>query len=184
MSGIVSTSTQDVRVPHTLGAPTASDQASPNTTYEFASIKGSSPYFSNVEAIFREHITPLYGDQSAALKKIGDRIDRRCELLLQNNSHVVGLIVYKTDPQQEYNKEGLVDSFEVKSLFAMGSDRKSQKEHRVMLLNRVLKLAQRKFCKSVHLTMSERSQDLLDFFTKRGFSIGATWQDRYLQGVK
>jgi hypothetical protein len=53
-----------------------------------------------------------------------------------------------------------------------------------MLINRVIQLAQRKFAKNLHITVSEKDKNLVEFLRSKGFSILATWQDKYIKGVR
>jgi ASC-1-like (ASCH) protein len=136
-----------------------------------------------VEEIFRSQIEPLYGNQDEALRKIRDRTDRRCEVLLYNDNPV-GFVVYKKEKQREYEREGLVDSFEVKSLVIIEPDERTREAYGAMLVNRVMKVAQRNFAKNLHITASERDQNMVEFLRSKGFSVGATWQDKHIKGVK
>jgi ASC-1-like (ASCH) protein len=155
----------------------------PSAELEFVAIRSSSPHFSKVEEIFRSQIEPLYGNQDEALRKIKDGTDRKCEVLL-NNDHLVGFIVYKREMQKEYESIGLIDSFEVKSLAVIEPGEKTRDTYGTMLINRVIQLAQRKFAKNLHITVSEKDKNLVEFLRSKGFSILATWQDKYIKGVR
>ena len=149
----------------------------------FVILEEPSPHFSKVEEVFKSQIEPLYGNQDGALRKIRDGTDRRCEVLLYNDNPV-GFVVYKREKQREYEREGLVDSFEVKSLVIIEPNDRNREIYGTMLVNRVMKLAQRNFAKNLHITVSERDQKMAEFFRSKGFSVGATWQDKYIKGVK
>ncbi|MCB9092543.1 MAG: GNAT family N-acetyltransferase [Halobacteriovoraceae bacterium] len=150
---------------------------------KFAVLEESSPHFSKMEEIFRSQIEPLYGNQDEALRKIRDRTDRRCEVLLYNDSPV-GFVVYKKEKQREHEREGLADSFEVKSLVIIEPSDRTRETYGTMLVNRVMKLAQRNFAKNLYMTVSERDQKMVEFLRSKGFSVGKTWQDKYIKGVK
>ena len=150
MSTVTPTLDQNGRIPQPLGKDLVSDLSSLNSSrYHFISIKSSSPHFSKIEEIFRERMEPLYGNQDEALRKIRDGVDRRCEILLYNDNPI-GFIVYKKEKQQEYSREGLIDSFEVKALAVIEPSEKSIEAYGVLLTNRVIKLAQRNFSKNVY----------------------------------
>ncbi|MCB9092546.1 MAG: GNAT family N-acetyltransferase [Halobacteriovoraceae bacterium] len=136
-----------------------------------------------MEEIFRSQIEPLYGNQDEALRKIRDRTDGRCEVLLYNDSPV-GFVVYKKEKQREHEREGLADSFEVKSLVIIEPSDRTRETYGTMLVNRVMKLAQRNFAKNLYMTVSESDQKMVEFLRSKGFSVGKTWQDKYIKGVK
>jgi ASC-1-like (ASCH) protein len=184
MSAVTSTLAQNGRMTHSLEKASVSDLSSLGCPkYQFISIKSSSPHFSKVEEVFKSQIEPLYGNQDEAIRKIKDRTDRRCEILLYNDNPV-GFVVYKKEKQREYEREGLVDSFEVKSLVIIEPSDRTREAYGAMLVNRVTKLAQRNFAKNLHITVSERDQKMAEFLKSKGFSVGKTWKDKYIKGVK
>jgi len=158
--------------------PPSSSRQSEN--YEFITLKRSSPHFEKVEKVFREILEPLYGSQDSSIEKIKAREDRKSELLLYNDNPV-GLIVYKKEKQDEFSKYGIRDSFELKTFLVIDRERNAEKGYDILLLNRVLKLARRKFATSVHLTAPEQYN--AGFFRSKGFSVTRTWKDKYVQGV-
>jgi len=141
-----------------------------SSRYRFERLEPSSSHFSQIEDIFRTQLEPLYGNQEEALKKIKEGKGRRCEMLLYRDN-LIGFIVYKTG-----NQEG--DRFEVKSLVATEDSEQSREDCRKRLLDRVKSLAAQNLAKSVYVTVSEKSPELLKFFTEREFVKKTTWADK------
>ena len=74
--------------------------------------------FDLVASVFKDLIEPNYGDQSSAIEKIKQAKDRRCELAC-HDGQAIGMIVYKTDLQEEYQFK---NAFEIKTLLLFDRD--------------------------------------------------------------
>lgn len=61
---------------------------------QFVKTSVDSTYLEVVERCFSDIVTPIYGNQQEALKKIKDGKDRTCEVMLIDGSPR-GFIVYK-----------------------------------------------------------------------------------------
>ena len=72
----------------------------------------------------------------------------------------------------------------MKSLVIIEPSDRTREAYGAMLVNRVTKLAQRNFAKNLHITVSERDQKMAEFLKSKGFSVGKTWKDKYIKGVK
>lgn len=160
-------------------------EATPSTI-EFEQVSSKNyDRFAIVSEIFHRVLEPLYGPQAKALKQIEESTDRRCYLLLENRAPS-GILVFKTEPSNEFEKMGVTRSIEVKSLFV---DQPSYNSGRglgsrlVEKLTDEVKEMDRKET-GIHVTVSEEKKDSLFFFQKKGFSIVHTWNDRYKEGKK
>jgi WD40 repeat protein len=134
--------------------------------------------------IFERILTPLYGSQEEALKKIDLGQDRLCYLLYENENPV-GVIAFKTLLSNEFAQYDITDSVEIKSLFLIDPERNSGKGLGGMLLKKVADEVER-LClpyKSFHVTVSESKQDSLFFFRKKGFRIMHARDDTYKKGI-
>lgn len=87
--------------------------------------------FDLVTSVFKNLIEPNYGDQSNAIKKIKQAKDRKCELVYHDGK-AIGMVVYKTDLQDEYQ---FTKAFEIKTLLLF--DRHSYKGFGKYLFQRV-----------------------------------------------
>lgn len=137
-----------------------------------------------VEGIFRRILEPLYGSQEKALRQIRESTDRRCFLLYEGR-HPVGVLVFKTQPSNEFEEYGVSESIEVKSLFVDQSQNNSGRGLGSELVNKLWIEVEALGAKNsgVHLTVSETKEDSLAFFQKKGFSIRHSWHGRYKKGV-
>lgn len=137
--------------------------------------------------IFHRILTPLYGPQDEAIKKIVEGKDRSCFLLCENEE-AVGVLVLKTAISDEFEELGVKASIEVKSLFVDHAAQNSGKGLGSALVDKLkqevskLNIGQ-KGIKGIHVTVSETEQKSLQFFQKKGFRIVHEWQGRYIKGV-
>ena len=63
-----------------------------------------------VKLQFEKIIKPIYGPQEKAVKQIELSKDRTCEMLFDESDAPVGILVYKSDLQNEFKNFGIVDS--------------------------------------------------------------------------
>jgi len=71
----------------------------------FVEVSKEHPLFPQVEELFNQIIAPLYSDQTNALNKIGEAQDRKCQLLMENGE-IRGVLVYKSQPNNEFAQVG------------------------------------------------------------------------------
>jgi len=150
----------------------------------FVPCNGKTENFSAVSRILQGRLAPLYGDQHLSVEKIRQSTDRRCEILLSEEDPV-GVLVYKYFPTNEFAKEGIDRSIEIKTLFLIHPERDSGRGFGSLLLKRVERYATEYFqAKGVHVTVSEMQKDSVGFFQKKGFKEMARWEGKYQKGVK
>jgi WD40 repeat protein len=156
-----------------------------NEEREFIPVGGSHlEKFPVLEEIFHRILEPLYGSQSKALEQIKLSQDRKC-FLLYEKAAPVGVLVFKTQPSDEFKELGVVRSIEIKSLFVDNAAQNSGKGLGSALLDKlyeeVNKLALGHL--GIHVTVSETKQESMAFFRKKHFEIIQKWDGRYLPGV-
>lgn len=142
-------------------------------SFHFESVSENNPLFAEVGAHFKQIIQPIYGDQSQALEKIGKAQDRRCEVLLESvetTSRVAGILVYKTNPTDEFESRGAPRALEIKTLFVVNAAENSGRGIGSQLWQRVEEVAKTSLFSSVVVTVSETKGESLAFFKKKGFS--------------
>ncbi len=122
-------------------------------------------FYSLIEGAFKQFIEPLYADQSAALKKIVDAVDRKCEILFVNDQPV-GFIVYKTSLQSEF---GLESAFELKTLLLF--DALANVGLGKTLFRRAEALARGCHAKYIYATVSENLSGLVKYMEKDGWYV-------------
>lgn len=153
---------------------------------EFRLVKPNTTEMRDLRKIFEKILVPLYGSQEDALNKIGLARDRVCYLLYEINVPL-GVIAFKTIVSNEFEKIGVKNSIEIKSLFVVESGQNSGKGIGSMLLEKVaeeIKKLKIK-CNSIHVTVSETKPESLNFFKKKEFRIINAWdgKDKYIKGV-
>lgn len=141
-------------------------------------------HFPVLAKIFHRILTPLYGSQDKALEQIRSGFDRKCFLLYEEEVPV-GVLVFKTVLSNEFERYGIRDSIEIKSLFLDQSVNNSGRGLGSALIDKVkeeaskLKLGH----KGLHVTVSETKKESLLFFMKKGFFVAHEWQGRYQKGT-
>lgn len=137
-----------------------------------------------VTEIFHRVLVPLYGPQEKAIEQIRLSLDRKCFLLYENDLPA-GVLVFKTIPTDEYAKEGVTGSVEVKSLFVDQSNQNSGRGLGSCLVDKLHREVEQLGIayNSFHLTVSETKPESLQFFQKKGFRVAYEWKDRYMPGV-
>ena len=144
--------------------------------------QSSSGLFSVVRRVFETNLAPLYGNQDKALSQIVKGGDRKCELLMDGQK-AVGLILYKRDPQNEFQRYGIVESLELKTLSVIDPKENSGKGYGSALVDRVIAVARETFAKGVHVTVSNNADGSLLFFQRKGFVHITKWNGIYIKGV-
>lgn len=153
--------------------------------HQFRPVLANSPEMRDLTKIFTDILEPLYGPQNDALSKIAQGRDRQ-SFLLYNSNIPIGVIVFKTIPSNEFQKEGIVDSIEIKSLFVVNADQNSGRGLGSVLLNKCIEEVKRLLGKpfSLHVTVSESKPESLAFFRKKGFIPRFWWVNKYIKNVK
>ena len=149
---------------------------------DFIQVHTGTPEYDFVARTFTSVLEPLYGNQSASLKKIADGTDRVCELFCEEGSPL-GILVYKTSLVQECAIFGVRDACEIKTLFVVDAAKNSGKGTASRLLERVMTAAQRLAARHVIVTVSESRPESLHFFLKKGFQVIHTFHGKYFPGV-
>lgn len=147
----------------------------------FENVNGSSPYFSIIKEQFEQVIAPIYGDQTTALAKIAEATDRICEVLLIEKN-VMGVLVYKTEPNNEFEEYGAKQSLELKTLFVVNAHSQSGKGVGTLLIDRIKEVAKNDIFDSITVTISETRNDALTFFQKKEFKHVGSFADKYKKG--
>lgn len=150
-------------------------------------VDGNSSYYPKVAQFFEEVIAPLYGDQTAALNKIAQAKDRICEVLVEkadSQEQVVGIVVYKNFPVEEFTSYGIASALEIKTLFVVNPEKNSGRGIGSQLINQVFHQAKsnEKF-RNVVVTVSEEKPEALGFFQAKGFEIVDSWTGAYKEGI-
>jgi hypothetical protein len=137
-----------------------------------------------VAEILNRILTPLYGSQEKAIGQIAASVDRKC-FLLYEETVAVGVLVFKTFLSNEFEKLGITDSIEIKSLFVDKPTQNSGRGLGGVLIDKVqeevAKLNLRH--KSLHVTVSETKKDSLSFFIVKDFQFIHRWPGKYQPGV-
>jgi WD40 repeat protein len=149
----------------------------------FHHVAAKSPYMSTLTKIFERILKPLYGSQDKALSQIAEGKDRKC-FLLYESENPSGVIVFKTDPSNEFEAVGIKNSIEIKSLFVVDSSNNSGRGLGTTLLGKIVEEAgpDKTHCESFHVTVSETKKESLIFFLTRGFVIRDIWKGKYQEG--
>jgi len=150
---------------------------------QFVSVDGNSPFFNRLTQLFEEVIEPLYGDQSSALQKIALSQDRTCELLiekLKGEDKILGVLIYKNFPVEEFSSYGIHSALEIKTLFVVNPIENSGRGIGTKLIEQVSNHAKNNGpFENIVVTVSETKQDALGFFKHKGFKVTDTWADAY-----
>lgn len=150
---------------------------------EFHQVSLNSDKMRVLQEIFDRVLTPLYGSQQDALNKIALAKDRVCYLLYEQ-SHPIGVIVFKTLLSDEFSSFGVQKSIEIKSLFVVESETNSGRGVGSALFNKVVEEADNLKLNhdSLHVTVSEKKEESLNFFKRKGFRIVHRWLGKYIAG--
>lgn len=122
-------------------------------------------FYNLIKDAFKKFIEPYYADQSDALKKIHDAVDRSCEILFLNNLPI-GFIVYKKSLQNEF---GLTGAFELKTLLLFNATKHAGLGK--ILFRRAEVLANEYKAKYIYATVSHELLSLIKYMKKDGWSI-------------
>lgn len=182
---MASTSAAAVSVSTSTAIPSAYhvNQSAPATPLVFQQIRaGNLKGMQDLRVIFERVLVPLYGSQEKALKQFELSVDRVCFLLYEETTPV-GVIAFKTTTSDEFEKEGIKNSFEIKSLFVVESTKNSGRGIGSILLNKVLEETSKLQHDSLHVTVSAKKAESIYFFVKNGFRVMASWPGRYEKGT-
>lgn len=145
-------------------------------THYFNIIDSNCKDFPAIQRAFGRLIEPVYGDQAAALHKIGTGHDRLCEGLYVDGQ-LEGMLVYKKQ---------LADggkSLEIKTLALTHPKNESGKGLGSLLFQRAMTVAAQRQATHLTLTVSSQKPDALAFFQKKGFQITESIKNRYSVGA-
>lgn len=134
--------------------------------------------FGFVEAQFKSLVQPIYGDQSYALRKIGDGVDRTCRVLFEN-SVPVGLIVTKKAVSNEYGHLNIRNASELKTLLVADPEKNGGRGFESKLLDEAEKVARNKEASGVFVTVSEKQSETLAFFKNNGYLAIRSYHDKH-----
>jgi len=151
---------------------------------EFVEVNGTSEHFPLVKDQFEKVIQPIYGKHARLLNDIESSTDRKCLLLLANQTPV-GILVFKTDITEE--REGskyTAGCFVIKTFFVINSTDNNGKGYGSRLMERATKEATEKQATSMYVTISESVPETLEFFQKKGFKIKKWIEGKFKPGVK
>ena len=137
--------------------------------FHFVTVTQASPHWPTVNTFFNERIQVLYGDQTDALQKIAEGIDRTCLVLIKER-HPLGLLSYKNNLTDEFAQHDVKKSLEIKTLALFDPDDPNIKGQGwgKKLVEKCFALAREKNALGCHLTVSE-SSGVLGFYIKQGF---------------
>lgn len=144
-----------------------------NATTEFIQVTRTHELFGQVREQFEAVIKPIYGDQTKALDQIGKGLDRSCEVLVESKGttqKIIGLVVYKLEPTQEFSRFGAENALELKTLLVVDAATNSRKGVGSKLLSRIEEVSRASKFSSIVVTVSEAKEDARAFFAKKQFS--------------
>lgn len=128
-----------------------------------------------ITSLFETVVSPLYGNQEKYLEKIFDAQDRECIVLVNQDSQIIGLVVYKKAISNEYGLNGL----EIKTLVVYPTTER-KKGYGNMLLNSVIEYGRIIGAPWVWTSVSESASEAQVFFTNKGFKAVHTKVNSHL----
>lgn len=149
----------------------------------FLVVDGESDLFLKVTDVYKTIVAKSYGDQSEALSKISKGEDRQCMVLVDNKNELLGLLVYKTKPNSEYAANGVKDSLEIKSIRLLQDNDMNSRVFFKKLLRQAEALAKAQNCRSLHVTVSSKDDEMKRLLRDYDFRTRYEWSQRYLTGV-
>lgn len=150
------------------------DSARTKSEYEFVVADEKSEHFKLVKKIFINKLETKYGSQGFNLDRFKSGRNRRCEVLLKDD-RPIGLIAYLTRLEDVH---GLSNSFEVKNLYVIKPKKNSGKGYGTLLLERVIKLANRKHAEGVLFPLPPEDEQLVNFLKHKDFVVHKTETDK------
>lgn len=148
----------------------------------FKTFQSNPHYFAQVQQLFNERIAPCYGDQTSAIRKIQEGKDRTCVLLL-NDSEAIGIVVFKTALVNEFEDQGIINSFEIKTLCLFNPTHDSGKGYGSYLLSYVAENAIKLNAQAITVTISACNLDSFRFFQTMGFRKAFTLHEHHQKGL-
>lgn len=155
------------------------------TVYHLLTLKKLNPHspaLGKIKKFFFEKITPLYGDQANAIRKIIEAKDRVC-VALMHNADPLGLVVYKKELTNEYREYGLHRYFEIKTLALINPETTSGNRYGSLLLLSAAKAAVKMDANGLFVTVSSGKPEAYHFFEKMGFTPIDVIKDLYKPGL-
>jgi len=150
---------------------------------EFVEVNGTSEHFPLVKDQFEKVLQPIYGIHARLLNGIESSSDRKCLLLLANQTPV-GILVFKTDiTEVRRDSKYTAGCFVIKTLFLINSTDNSDKGYGSRLIAKAIKEATERHATSMYVTVSESAPDALKFFQKKGFKIEKEIEGKFKPGV-
>lgn len=137
---------------------------------EFKAVRHNPDRVAIVTLVFQHVLAPIYGDQTAALKKIMAAEDRTCRMLYEGEEPR-GIVVYKDQPSQECAQRGIRNSFEIKTLCLLDPCNQSGKGLGKALLQHCIETAKKVEAAAIHVTVNDTKPESLSFFQKNGFQV-------------
>ena len=128
-----------------------------------------------ITSLFEAVVFPLYGNQEQYLEKIFVTQDRECMVLVNQNSKIIGLVVYKKVITNEYGLNGI----EIKTLVVYPSTERRQ-GYGSMLLNSVIEYGKIIGASWIWTSVSESASEAQSFFTNKGFKAVHTKVNSHL----
>ena len=146
-------------------------------------VSGTSEHFPLVRDQFKKVLEPIYGPQARALNGIESSTDRKCLLLLANQTPV-GILVFKTDITEE-RKDSKYNAgcFVIKTLFVINNTENNGKGYGSCLMSKAIEEATRRNATSIYVTISASKPESLEFFRKKGFNIEKGMEGKFTEGV-
>lgn len=150
---------------------------------EFVEVNGTSEHFPLVKEQFEKVIQPIYGSQARDLKGIESSTEKKCLLLLANETPV-GILVFKTGiTEAREDSKYTARCFVIKTLFVINSTANNGKGYGSCLIDKAIKEAKKRHATSMYVTVSASAPDALKFFQKKGFKIEKGIEDKFTTGV-
>lgn len=87
--------------------------------------------------------------------------------------------MYKSRPTDEFSSYGILNSFELKTLFVIDAEENSGKGYGRRMMEHVIFQAQKNNLSSIHGTISGKLPEVLKFFRKYNFGLVTEFPDKY-----
>lgn len=150
----------------------------------FVEINKNHDLFPQIEILFNQIIAPLYGDQTNATAKIGEAQDRKCQLLIEGGE-IRGVLVYKSQINDEFAQIGGGQSIEIKTLFVVDSENNRGRGFGAKLFAKVVEYARSVKAENLLVTVSEEKPESYYFFvSKCGFVEKSKSVGKYKDGIE
>jgi GNAT superfamily N-acetyltransferase len=136
-----------------------------------------------VKAQFEKVLQPIYGTQDRSLNGIERSTDRKCLLLLADQTPV-GILVFKTDiAEVREDSKYTAGCFVIKTLFVINSTDNNGRGYGSCLIDKAITEATERHATGMYVTVSASVPDALKFFQKKGFKIEKEIEGKFTPGV-